>query len=63
MIGALKPGDVVFYGYIPTRNSTIHHVGIYLGNGQMVNAARPGTRVRVDSGTSMSHYAGGARIL
>ncbi|MFD9540855.1 NlpC/P60 family protein [Streptomyces sp. NPDC060022] len=62
-IGALKPGDLVFYGYIPTRNSTIHHVGIYLGNGQMVNAARPGTRVRVDSVSSMSDYAGGARVL
>ncbi|MET7621950.1 bifunctional lytic transglycosylase/C40 family peptidase [Streptomyces sp. NPDC005408] len=60
---ALKPGDLVFYGYIPTSNSTIHHVGIYLGNGQMINAARPDTKVRVDSVTSMSDYAGGARIL
>ncbi|WP_329453391.1 NlpC/P60 family protein (plasmid) [Streptomyces sp. NBC_01724] len=60
--GALKPGDLVFYGS-PTADSTIHHVGIYLGNGQMINAAKPGTNVRVDSLTSMADYAGGARIL
>ncbi len=62
-VGALKPGDLVLYGYIPTRNSTIRHVGIYLGNGQMINAPRPGANVRVDSVSSMSDYAGGARIL
>lgn len=62
-VGALKPGDLVFYGYIPTRDSTIHHVGIYLGNGQMINAPKPGTKVRVDSVSSMADYAGGARIL
>jgi cell wall-associated NlpC family hydrolase len=60
---ALQPGDLVFYGYIPTSDSTIHHVGIYLGNGQMVNAARPGTRVRIDLVSSMADYAGGSRVL
>ncbi|MEV6400215.1 NlpC/P60 family protein [Streptomyces sp. NPDC051907] len=60
---ALKPGDLVFYGSVPTDDRTIHHVGIYLGNGQMINAARPGTRVRVDSVSAMADYAGGARIL
>ncbi len=61
--GALQPGDLVFYGYDPTANSTIHHVGIYLGNGQMINAPRPGTVVRLDPVTAMPDYAGGARIL
>lgn len=31
----LLPGDLVFYG---NPNGRIHHVGLYLGNGQMVNA-------------------------
>jgi cell wall-associated NlpC family hydrolase len=62
-VGALQPGDLVFYGYLPTADSTIHHVGIYLGNGQMINAAKPGTTVRLDAVTSMADYAGGARIL
>ncbi|MEU1273610.1 NlpC/P60 family protein [Streptomyces sp. NPDC005799] len=61
--GALEPGDLVFYAYAPGRNSTIYHVGIYTGGGQMINAARPGTVVRLDAVTAMSGYAGGARLL
>lgn len=61
--GALKPGDLVFYAYAPGRDSTIYHVGLYLGRGQMINAARPGTVVRLDAVDAMSGYAGGARLL
>ncbi|MGC5236940.1 C40 family peptidase [Streptomyces albogriseolus] len=60
---ALQPGDLVFYAYAPGRDSTIYHVGIYVGGGQMVNAARPGTVVRLDAVNAMSGYAGGARLL
>ncbi|MFD7283638.1 C40 family peptidase [Streptomyces sp. NPDC059862] len=61
--GALKPGDLVFYAYAPGRDSTIYHVGIYVGSGQMVNAARPGTVIRLDPVNAMSGFAGGARLL
>ncbi|MEU4095915.1 NlpC/P60 family protein [Streptomyces sp. NPDC026673] len=61
--GALRPGDLVFYGPNPNSNAGIHHVGIYLGNGQMINAPKPGTRVRIDPLTALPDYAGGARIL
>ncbi|MFF7987114.1 C40 family peptidase [Streptomyces sp. NPDC007901] len=61
--GALTPGDLVFFAYTPGRNSTIYHVGIYAGSGRMINAARPGTVVRLDSVNTMSGYAGGARLL
>lgn len=60
---ALKPGDLVFYAYAPGRDSTIYHVGIYAGGGQMINSARPGTVVRLDAVDAMSGYAGGARLL
>lgn len=60
---ALKPGDLVFYAYAPGHDSTIYHVGIYAGSGQMINAARPGTVVRLDAVHAMSGYAGGARLL
>ncbi|PKV82623.1 C40 family peptidase [Streptomyces sp. TLI_146] len=60
---ALKPGDLVFYAYAPGHDATIYHVGIYVGGGQMVNAARPGTVVRLDAVTAMPGYAGGARLL
>ncbi|UQW99125.1 C40 family peptidase [Streptomyces sp. RerS4] len=60
---ALRPGDLIFYGYSPTQNSTIHHVGIYLGDGKMINAPRPGKPVRIDPVTAMPDYAGAARLL
>ncbi|MGW7067080.1 C40 family peptidase [Streptomyces sp. NPDC054855] len=60
---ALRPGDLVFFGYAPGADSTIHHVGIYVGDGQMVNAARPGTKVRLDPVDAMPGFAGGARVL
>ncbi|MER6443620.1 NlpC/P60 family protein [Streptomyces venezuelae] len=61
--GALHPGDLVFYGYNPTSDSTIHHVGIYIGDGQMINAPRPGMPVRIDPVTALPDYAGGTRLL
>lgn len=42
----LEPGDLVFFGGGPTD---ITHVGIYIGNGQMVDAPYTGADVRVES--------------
>lgn len=39
----LEPGDLVFYG---TTADTIHHVGLYIGDGQMVHAPQSGDVVR-----------------
>jgi cell wall-associated NlpC family hydrolase len=41
----LKPGDLVFYG---TPNGGIHHVGLYTGGGQMIDAPRPGKTIRIE---------------
>jgi cell wall-associated NlpC family hydrolase len=60
---ALQPGDLVFFADVPGRDSTIYHVGIYLGDGQMVNAPRPHTVVRLDAVNAMSGFAGGGRLL
>jgi cell wall-associated NlpC family hydrolase len=43
--GSLKPGDLVFFG----RGHYISHVGIFIGDGRMVNAPHPGARVKVES--------------
>ena len=43
----LQPGDLVFY-YSP-----VSHVGIYVGNGQLVHAANPDTDVQITSVFSM----------
>jgi cell wall-associated NlpC family hydrolase len=40
----LAAGDLVFFG----TASNIHHVGMYLGNGEMVDAPHTGTVVRVE---------------
>ena len=42
-VDQIEPGDLVFYG------SPIHHVGIYAGDGQMVEASETGTPVRMAS--------------
>ncbi|WP_326693355.1 MULTISPECIES: bifunctional lytic transglycosylase/C40 family peptidase [unclassified Streptomyces] len=61
-VGALRPGDLVFFAYNPSRDSTINHVGIYLGGGEMLNAPRPGAKVRTEQVRS-DGFAGGARVL
>lgn len=54
---SLQPGDLVFYGHPSTK---IHHVGIYIGNGQMINAPTFGMPVQVAS-YKFSDYAGAGR--
>ncbi|MEV5409019.1 NlpC/P60 family protein [Thermopolyspora sp. NPDC052614] len=52
------PGDLVYFGTINSRTINTHHVGVYIGNGQMINAARTGTFVRVDklAGRTVAGY-------
>jgi cell wall-associated NlpC family hydrolase len=40
-----QPGDLMFLAYNPNDLSTIHHVFIYLGDNQIVEAPEPGTPV------------------
>lgn len=56
----LRPGDLVFFAHNPANPGTIHHVGIYLGNGQMVEAPFTGARVRI-SDAFRPDYAGATR--
>jgi cell wall-associated NlpC family hydrolase len=53
----LQPGDLVFYGNPSTK---IHHVGLYIGNGQMINAPTFGMPVQVTS-YRFSDYVGAGR--
>jgi cell wall-associated NlpC family hydrolase len=52
----LQPGDLVFF-YSP-----VSHVGMYIGNGQMVHASTSGTPVQVVSLDSMPGYNSARRI-
>jgi cell wall-associated NlpC family hydrolase len=48
-LGELAPGDLVFFAYDVRAPSTIHHVGMYIGGGAMVEAPFTGARVRTAS--------------
>jgi cell wall-associated NlpC family hydrolase len=50
----LAPGDLLFYG------NPIHHVTMYIGNGQMVEAPYTGSHLRVTS-VARSDYVGAGR--
>jgi len=55
-VAQLEPGDLVFYGDPP------HHVGLYVGNGEMINALHSGTNVEYDSIYIESDLIGGGRV-
>lgn len=61
----LSPGDLVFFG-TDGDPSLVHHVGIYVGDGNYVHAPYTGASVRVDSLTarvsSKGDYVGASRL-
>ena len=46
---AVRPGDLLFFATDTSDPNTIHHVGIYIGSGQMVEAPYTGANVRISS--------------
>lgn len=42
-IKRVRPGDLLFYG----SPRDVYHIAMYVGKGKMIEAARPGTRVRI----------------
>ncbi len=53
----LRPGDLVFFG----TPKSVYHVGIYIGNGEMVDAPDTGQDVKVQSIFEL-HLLGGGRV-
>ncbi|MFB9724381.1 C40 family peptidase [Planobispora longispora] len=53
-----RPGDLVFYGTVSKRRIKTHHVGVYIGQGKMINALGTGTEVRIDPVTRVKGFAG-----
>ena len=56
----LQRGDLVFWAFDTSNPYTIHHVAIYLGNNQIIEAPESGENIRVTS-MRWSGYIGAAR--
>jgi cell wall-associated NlpC family hydrolase len=58
--GSLQPGDLMFWGS-GSAYTSIYHVAIYIGNGQMIEAPDRGKRVTTSSVRFGSQYYGAVR--
>jgi cell wall-associated NlpC family hydrolase len=52
-------GDLVFFG----TKSNIHHVGIYAGNGMLIDSPHTGAAVEVGPRTTYPDYFSAGRVL
>ncbi|GAB2624835.1 transglycosylase TgdA [Streptomyces capparidis] len=57
----LQPGDLVFFAYDLQNPRSIHHVGIYVGGGYMINAPYTGAVIRFDK-IDTPDYFGATRV-
>lgn len=57
----LLPGDLVFFSKDPTNSRAIHHVGIYVGGGYMIDAPRTGAVIRFDPIDGVDYF-GATRV-
>ncbi len=57
----LRPGDLVFWATDLTDPRSIHHVGIYVGGGYMINAPHTGAVIRYDK-IDTREYIGATRV-
>lgn len=58
----LQPGDLVFFA----NSGGVHHVGMYVGNGRMINALQTGSTVNetsIEVAPWTTEYAGARRYL
>jgi hypothetical protein len=59
----LQPGDLMFFDHQP--GGAAEHVGVYIGNGQMIEAPHTGANVRITDVTQSyytSHFMGARRM-
>ncbi|HEX9097759.1 MAG TPA: C40 family peptidase [Candidatus Dormibacteraeota bacterium] len=55
---ALQPGDLVFF----TSNGYVHHVGIYAGNGTLIDSPHTGATVELVPLATYTDYASARRV-
>lgn len=52
--GSLQPGDLIFWGY------PAHHVGMYIGNGEYIQAPHTGDVIKI---SKLSQYTNAKRVI
>jgi cell wall-associated NlpC family hydrolase len=58
---SLLPGDLVFFRDSPS--GPIGHVGMYVGNGNMIDSPQTGVVIRIEPVSAYPYYAGARRYL
>jgi cell wall-associated NlpC family hydrolase len=58
----LQPGDAVFFTGSDPQGNLPGHVGMYIGNGQIIEAPHTGTNVQIDSLASHTDFVGARRF-
>ena len=61
----LQPGDLVFFAYNNGKGK-VYHVGLYIGNGQMLHAPHYASKVKIEplnQGVYKKNYSGARRYL
>lgn len=57
-----QPGDLIFFKGTYSTNNTVTHVGIYIGNGQMIHAGKPVQYASIDTRYWTEHFYSFGRI-
>lgn len=57
-----QPGDLIFFHSTYSTSNTVTHVGIYIGNGQMIHAGKPVQYASIDTRYWREHFYAFGRI-
>ena len=57
----LQPGDLVFFKGSDSRGGLPGHVGVYIGNGQMIDEPHTGSSAQIASVAGFPGYMGARR--
>jgi cell wall-associated NlpC family hydrolase len=57
-----QPGDLIFFTGTYVNGRTVTHIGIYIGNGQMIHAGSPVQYTDIDSRYWTQHFYAFARL-
>ena len=61
-MAALMPGDLVFFTRTYSTTDTVTHLGIYLGNGQMIHAGNPVNITSIHTPFWQAHWFSAGRL-